>query len=146
MRLGCQECRSDVKSNLKFNRSNDVSNSKWVSENSHSFIDQCCVGANLTGRLTHAVWALTSLGGSVLLNSTLSGGGPPFRVFSETPRAFSQRALTSLSIASIFIEIEAWQIKQPHIAPKGFLCETALSLLVVLGPLGLPTVGSVAFC
>ena len=82
----------------------------------------------------------------MLLNSTLSGGGPPFRVFSETPRAFSQRALTSLSIASIFIEIEAWQIKQPHIAPKGFLCETALSLLVVLGPLGLPTVGSVAFC
>ena len=101
MRLGCQECRSDVKSILKFNRSNDVSNSKWVSENSHSFIDQCCVGPNLTGRLTHAVWALTSLGGSVLLNSTLSGGGPPFRVFSETPRAFSQRALTSLSVSHI---------------------------------------------
>ena len=96
MRLGCQECRSDVKSILKFNRSNDVSNSKWVSENSHSFIDQCCVGPNLTGRLTHAVWALTSLGGSVLPNSTLSGGGPPFRVFSETPRGFQPRALMSL--------------------------------------------------
>ena len=82
----------------------------------------------------------------MLPNSTLSGGGPPFRVFSETPRAFSQRALTSLSIASIFIEIEAWQIKQPHIAPKGFLCKTALSLPLASFPLGRSAAESLVFC
>ena len=84
----------------------------------------------------------------MLPNSTLSGGGPPFRVFSETPRVFSPRALTSLKIclSQTDLHIDSRQIKQPHIAPKGFLCKTALSLLVVLGPLGLPTAASVVFC
>ena len=41
--------RINKKSNLKFNHSNDVLNSKWVSENSHSFIEQCCVGTPITG-------------------------------------------------------------------------------------------------
>ena len=49
MLLKCQEFRSDVKSILKFNRSNDVLNSKWVSQNSHYFIEQCCVGTPITG-------------------------------------------------------------------------------------------------
>jgi hypothetical protein len=41
--------RTDTKSILKLNYSNDVLNPKWVSEKSYSCIDQCCVGNAITG-------------------------------------------------------------------------------------------------
>ena len=48
---GLAMTRIDEKSNLKVDYSNDVSNSKWGSQNSHSFIDQCCVGTPIPGFL-----------------------------------------------------------------------------------------------
>ena len=50
--------RTDEKSNLKLNYSNDVLNSKSVSEKSHSCIIQWCVGSNLTGRVAGVYFKL----------------------------------------------------------------------------------------
>ena len=71
MLLNCKEFRSDVKSILKFNRSNDVLNSKWRSSK-FAFFHR----AMLCGHSHH--WLLvTSPGASALSNSHSRAVGRP---------------------------------------------------------------------